>query len=193
MGWGGAVRIDLTDAERSELRGHASARSLGRMRCGRRSCCWRRRHDHVATAERLGITRVTVAQAVCGEAPGRPGRCARPGAPLWIGEEKIAEVVTTTLETMPAAATHWSTRSMARGHGRLDLDRASHLASVLAAAAPQRDLEAVHRPSVHGEGPRHRRPLSRPAGALVLCVDEKSQIQVPDPAAAAGASRATDP
>src|SRR5260370_40930885 len=41
----------------------------------------------------------------------------RPGAPRRIGDEKIAEVVTTTLETMPAAATHWSTRSMAKASG----------------------------------------------------------------------------
>jgi hypothetical protein len=39
------------------------------------------------------------------------------GAPRKIGDEKIAEVVTTTLETMPAAATHWSTRAMARATG----------------------------------------------------------------------------
>src|SRR5512132_1769030 len=35
------------------------------------------------------------------------------------------------------------------------LDRASHLAGVLAAAAPERDLQAVDRPAVR-EGARHR-------------------------------------
>ena len=43
------------------------------------------------------------------------------------------------------------------------------------------DLEAVHRPAVHRQGPRHRRAVPGPArAALVLCVDEKSQIQALD-------------
>ena len=41
----------------------------------------------------------------------------RPGAPRQIGDEKIAEVVTRTLETVPEDATHWSRRSMARASG----------------------------------------------------------------------------
>ena len=41
----------------------------------------------------------------------------RPGAPRKIGDDKIAEVVTRTLETVPDDATHWSRRSMARATG----------------------------------------------------------------------------
>jgi transposase len=41
----------------------------------------------------------------------------RPGAPRKIGDDKITEVVTKTLETMPQDATHWSRRSMARSSG----------------------------------------------------------------------------
>jgi hypothetical protein len=41
----------------------------------------------------------------------------RPGAPRKIGDDKITEVVTATLETMPATATHWSTLSMAQASG----------------------------------------------------------------------------
>jgi transposase len=39
----------------------------------------------------------------------------RCGAPRKIGDEKVTEVVTKMLEAMPADATHWSTRSMAKG------------------------------------------------------------------------------
>src|SRR5512144_1282750 len=147
MAWGAAVRIELSDAERSELQAADGMTNL-------------------AGAGRLGITRVTVAMWRKRFAAKRLDGLVdapRPGAPRQIGDAKIAEVVTTTLETMPAAATHWSTDG--QGHGCVGLDRASHLAGVLAAAAPQRDLQAVHRPAVRGEGPRHRRPLSRPAGA----------------------------
>ena len=41
----------------------------------------------------------------------------RPGAPRKIGDDKIAEVVTRTLKTVPEEATHWSRRSMARATG----------------------------------------------------------------------------
>ena len=41
----------------------------------------------------------------------------RPGAPRRIGDDKIAEVVTRTLETVPENATPWSRRSMARATG----------------------------------------------------------------------------
>jgi transposase len=41
----------------------------------------------------------------------------RSGAPRRIGDEAVAALVTRTLETMPAGATHWSRRSMARAAG----------------------------------------------------------------------------
>ena len=41
----------------------------------------------------------------------------RCGAPRKVGDDKIADVVTQTLETMPSHATHWSTRSMAKASG----------------------------------------------------------------------------
>ena len=41
-------------------------------------------------------------------------------------------------------------------------------------------LQAVERSLLRGEGPRHRLYLAPPDRALVLCVDEKSQIQALD-------------
>ena len=41
----------------------------------------------------------------------------RPGAPRLIGDDKIEEVVTKTLETTPRGRRHWSTRSMAKHLG----------------------------------------------------------------------------
>ena len=38
----------------------------------------------------------------------------RCGAPRKIGDDRIEEIVTKTLETKPADATHWSTRGMAK-------------------------------------------------------------------------------
>ena len=41
----------------------------------------------------------------------------RPGQPRKITDAKVEEVVTRTLESTPANATHWSTRSMAKASG----------------------------------------------------------------------------
>ena len=122
MGWGAAVRIELNDAERSELQARARPRKIARADAMRAEMVLRAADGmtNLAIAERLGITRVTVATWRGRFAAGRLDGLVdepRPGAPRKIGDEKIAEVVTTTLETMPAAATHWSTRSMAKATG----------------------------------------------------------------------------
>ena len=75
---------------------------------------------NLTTAKRLGITRAAVATWRKRFATQRLEGLAdepRPGAPRKIGDDKITEVVTATLETMPRVATHWSTRSMARASG----------------------------------------------------------------------------
>jgi hypothetical protein len=41
----------------------------------------------------------------------------RPGAPRTITDQKIADVVTATLETLPSDRTHWSSRGMAHASG----------------------------------------------------------------------------
>ena len=41
----------------------------------------------------------------------------RPGKPRSIGDEDVERVIVKTLEQQPAAATHWSTRSMAAATG----------------------------------------------------------------------------
>jgi transposase len=41
----------------------------------------------------------------------------RCGAPRKIGDDRIEEIITMTLKTKPADATHWSTRGMAKRAG----------------------------------------------------------------------------
>ena len=41
----------------------------------------------------------------------------RPGAPRTIDDAKVESVIVRTLESLPRAATHWSTRTMARAAG----------------------------------------------------------------------------
>jgi transposase len=105
----------------------------------------------------------------------------RPGRPRTISDDRVEEVIVRTLETTPRDAAHWSTRSMAREVG-------------LTQSAVQRIWKAF------GLQPHRRQTwklskdpqfidkvrdvvglyLNPPERAVVLCVDEKSQIQALD-------------
>ena len=110
MGWRAAVRIELTEAERSELQARARRRKIARADAMRAEIVLLAADgmSNLAIAQRLGITRVTVATWRKRFAAKRLDGLVdepRPGAPRKIGDDKIAEVVTTT--------PHWSTRAMA--------------------------------------------------------------------------------
>jgi transposase-like protein len=73
--------------------------------------------SNVAIANRLGTTRVTVATWRRRFAESRLDGLLdepRPGAPRRVTDQKVADVVTATLETLPVGRTHWSSRGMAR-------------------------------------------------------------------------------
>jgi transposase len=93
-------------------------------------------------------------------------------------DERIEEVVTRTLETTPEGATHWSTRLLAK---KLHLSQSSvsriwrafglkpHRSETFVLSKDPQLVQKVR--DVVGLY------LSPPLNALVLCVDEKSQIQ----------------
>ena len=87
----------------------------------------------------------------------------RPGKPRQISDEEVERVIVKTLEEQPPDATHWSTRSMAAATGMSQTRGQPDLAGVRAEAAPDRDVQALARPAVRRQGPRHRRALSQPA------------------------------
>ncbi len=105
----------------------------------------------------------------------------RPGAPRKITDAMVERVIADTLETTPRAATHWSTRTLAPQVAV----SASSVGRIWWAFGLQphryRDVQALARPAVH----REVRDivglyLDPPDRALVLCVDEQSQIQALD-------------
>ena len=104
----------------------------------------------------------------------------RPGRPRTLSDEKVAAVIERTLETTPADATHWSLRSMARERAV-----ASTVRRIWAAFSVQPHRSETFKLSSDPLFVDKVRDiiglyLSPPDRALVLCVDEKSQIQALD-------------
>jgi transposase len=107
----------------------------------------------------------------------RPGRGRKPSIP----PEKVAEIVHATLHETPAGETHWSCRSMAKAHGvspatvqRIWSARGlkPHQVKTFKLSNDKRfEEKLVDVVGLYLNPPEH---------AIVLCMDEKSQIQALD-------------
>lgn len=102
----------------------------------------------------------------------------RPGAPRTISDEDVERVITTTLESMPDNASRWTTRSMARSTGLTQ----SAVGRIWRAFGLQPHREETFKLSKDPLFVEKVRDivglyLAPPEKAVVLCVDEKSQIQ----------------
>jgi transposase len=106
---------------------------------------------------------------------------ARPGTSQRLTDKEVEEVLAMTLESTPKDATHWSTRSMAQtcGLSHMSVHRiwqafalAPHRSETFKLSKDRLFIEKVR--DIVGLY------LNPPHQALVLCVDEKSQIQALD-------------
>jgi transposase len=105
----------------------------------------------------------------------------RPGAPRTIEDERIEAVITCTLESQPEGATHWSSRGMARDSGL----SVSTVQRIWRAFGLKPHRQETFKLSTDPDFVAKVRDvvglyLSPPEHAVVLCVDEKSQIQALD-------------
>lgn len=102
----------------------------------------------------------------------------RPGAPRVIGDDRIEQVVTRTLETTPRGRTHWSTRSMAK-HLGLSHSTVGRIWRAFGLAPHRTETFRLSQDPLLVEKVRDIVGLymNPPDNAVVLCVDEKSQIQ----------------
>jgi transposase len=139
---------------------------------------------NTAVARRLGITHQTVgkwrARFVAGRLEGLLDE-PRPGAPRQVRDAQVEEVVTLTLETMPRDATQWSTRAMAvrSGLSQTTIRRIWHAFGL----QPHRtETFKLSKDPLFVEKVRDivGLYLAPPDKALVLCVDEKAQMQALD-------------
>ena len=105
----------------------------------------------------------------------------RPGAPRTIRDADVERVVTLTLESTPEDATHWSTRAMARRTG-MSQSAVSRIWRAFALQPHRSETFKLSRDPLFIEKVRDivGLYLNPPEKALVLCVDEKSQIQALD-------------
>ena len=105
----------------------------------------------------------------------------RPGAPRSVSDEDVERVITMTLESMPRDATHWSTRSMAAKAG-LSQTTVSRIWRAFGLQPHRSETFKLSTDPYFIEKVRDIVGLymSPPERAVVLCVDEKSQIQALD-------------
>jgi Transposase and inactivated derivatives len=102
----------------------------------------------------------------------------RVGAPRSISDQRVEEVITKTLESIPKNATHWSTRGLAQqlGMSQSSISRIwrafglqPHRSKSFSLSQDPQLIEKVR--DIVGLY------MEPPVNAVVLCVDEKGQIQ----------------
>jgi transposase len=105
----------------------------------------------------------------------------RPGTPRTITDADVEAVIIHTLETTPDDATHWSTRSMAKAVG-LSQSAISRIWRAFGLQPHRVETFKLSKDPLFIEKVRDivGLYLDPPDRALVLCVDEKSQIQALD-------------
>lgn len=182
-----APSIVLSSEERAMLNTWARGRSLP-LRLVQRAQIILMAADGVLSkniAQRLEVTRPTVQlwrqRFLALRLAGLEKDAPRPGRIPKIASEKIAKVVEATLHSTPPNATHWSTRSMARAQGISEAtvrriwrqhNLKPHLVKTFKLSRDKQFVEKLH--DIVGLY------MNPPDKALVLCVDEKSQIQALD-------------
>ena len=141
-------------------------------------------HTNREVARRIGVSEATVSKwrrrFIANRLEGLHDE-PRPGVPRSITDDDVEALIVATLEQTPTDATHWSTRSMAKATGMSQsavsrIWRAfglkPHLVDSFKLSPDPQFVEKVR--DVVGLY------LNPPEGALVLCVDEKTQIQALD-------------
>jgi len=178
--------LALTDDERATLERWARRRKSSQalaLRCRIVLACASGASNQ-AVADRLGVSRPTVtkwrARFVARRLEGLADE-PRPGAARTITDEQVEQVLVATLETTPKDATHWSTRGLAKqvGMSQSAVSRIwrafglkPHLVDTFKLSTDPQFVDKVR--DVVGLY------LNPPQAALVLCVDEKTQVQALD-------------
>src|SRR5919206_3711799 len=183
---GARVKVTLTDEERETLERWArrpkSSQALA-LRCRIVLAAADGEHSKDIAA-RLGCSASTV-----GRWRGRFARMGldglhdepRPGRPRTVRDDDVERVIVKTLEERPADATHWSTRSMAKATG-MSQSAVSRIWRAFGLKPHQTESFKLSPDPLFIDKVRDivGLYLNPPEAAVVLCLDEKSQIQALD-------------
>jgi transposase len=176
----------LTDEQRNQLEQWVRRRSTAQALARRASIVLLSTEglDDIEIAKRLRTNRVTVGrwrrrflQVGIDGLLDEP----RPGAPRKISDKDVERVITLTLESKPRDATHWSTRGMAK-HAGMSQTAVARIWRAFALQPHRSETFKLSKDPLFVDKVRDIVGLymSPPEKALVLCVDEKSQIQALD-------------
>lgn len=178
-----AVPVVLSDSEREQLSAWARRPSSAQALAMRARIILACEGDSTNSqiARELGVTRGMVTKWRNRFAVDRLDGLLddpRPGRPRLVGDERIEALITATLETTPPDATHWSTRSMAERLG-LSQSMVSRVWRAFGLAPHKQDSWKLSKDPLFVEKVRDvvGLYLNPPERAVVLCVDEKTQIQ----------------
>lgn len=181
-----AVRIELVEGERRELVSLARAQKTGQAMARRARIVLAAAQglENKAICAQLGADANTVGKWRRRFAENRMDGLLdepRPGAPRQIGDDAIADTIRLTLEATPPAATHWSLRTMAKATGYAP----STIHRIWRAFGLQPHRTETFKLSTDPQFVEKVRDIvglymDPPDRAIVLCVDEKSQIQALD-------------
>lgn len=178
--------LALSEEERCELKSLAARRKTAQALALRArivlACAEGGQNNDVA--DEMGLDRATVGKWRRRFIQHRVGGLhddPRSGAPRTIDDARIEAVIVSTLESAPANATHWSSRGMAKASG-LSI---SSVQRIWRAFGLQPHRVETFKLSTDPDFVAKVRDvvglyMSPPERAIVLCVDEKSQIQALD-------------
>jgi transposase len=179
-----AILITLTKADRARLEAWVRRRKTAQALARRARivlACAEPGATNGGVAQALGVSRMTVAlwrQRFAERGPDGLLDEPRPGAPRTITDAQVEHAVTTTLEATPADATHWSSRSLARATG-LSQTAVCRIWRAFALKPHRVETFKLSKDPLFIEKVRDivGLYLAPPDRALVLCVDEKPQVQ----------------
>jgi transposase len=175
--------VALTESERADLERWARGRTVSHLLVQRArivlACAEGKSPTDVAFD--LGVAVATVCKWKSRFLVGRLAALhdlPRPNTDRKLGDEKVEQMIRTTLQTTPEGRTHWSTRQLAK---KLGVSQSS-VSRVWRAFKLQPHRQATFTLSTDDFFVEKVRDvvglyMSPPDNALVLCVDEKSQIQ----------------
>ncbi len=181
-----ASRIELSDDERVQLEAWSRRRTSAQALAQRSRIVLLAAEGlkNTEIAERLGTGRPMITKWRNRFAEHRLDGLIdepRPGRPRTVTDEQVEAVVVKTLETTPKDATHWSTRSMAAEIG-LTQSAVHRIWKAFGLQPHRQDTWKLSKDPQFIEKVRDvvGLYLNPPERAVVLCVDEKSQIQALD-------------